>query len=113
MAYYKMVITPQNNSTISLNYVLLQMERISEDADIVTDQIVNTSSYSPDDGRHHPGEGQPVYGRYVDLDQKTGRVNESTGEEEIVADTFKIYELTNLNGTALTTGGIAINRFGI
>lgn len=111
MAYYKMIITPQSSSSVSFNYILLQMERISEDADIITDALVGTGPYATIDVSH-PGVGQPVYGRFVDLDQATGNIKSDTSLEK-VADTFKLYKLTNLNAAKLGTNGAAITRFGI
>ena len=98
MAYYKLVISPQNASNISFNAILLQLERISEDADIITDQTVSDTS--------NPGAGSPIYGRYINIDQLTG-----VNAEETVKDTFKIYELKDLLNTQLNVSSIA--RFGL
>lgn len=114
MSYYKLIFTP----TKQFFYVVLQLERIAEDKDIITDKIVagdgsvsNTRESSGDS--NHPGQGQTVYGRYINLDQKTGNMKEDGVTPETVKDTFKIYDLTDLNAGILKTDGAAIKRLGI
>lgn len=110
MTYYNIIFTPTANG-VDFSYILLQLERISEDVDIVNQAVAGEGEHQPDipGGGTHPGRGKAIYGRYVDLDQKTGKTLDET-----IADTFKVYKLTNLNANnLLDSQGKTIVHFGI
>jgi hypothetical protein len=72
-----------------------------EDPDIISDAV-------------NEDTGQSISGRYINLDQPTG--NTISGEPELIRNTFKLYQLTELNqaGTnKLSSAGSKIVRFGI
>ena len=123
MAYYDLVFTPQ---TQKFQYILIQLARIAEDKDIITKEVVGNSHpiKITDDGITYrviyPQDmlNQPIFGRYIDLDAKTGsgKTVIVDGEEkpEEIEHTFKLYKLKNLNSesTGFKHSG-PIKRLGI
>ena len=106
MAYYKCVFTPAQDN---FNAILLQLQRITEDPDILTSARVGYPAGKCINQVGSTGYGSSINGRYINLEQ-------NIEDNFSVADTFKLYKLKNLNengSNILASNGKTIVRFGI
>lgn len=118
IAYYDCIITPAENG---FKYILLQLQRITEDLDILANAKVGAPQQMCINQPGTAGYGENINGRMINLEQIIDQkiIIDEHGDEQvektIIQDTFKLYKLNELNSLngPLSSNTRTIKRFGI